>query len=239
LVFLPVDLEKAVISRLTVSGKKFEILVDSRKALEFKKGGKINMEDALAYPAVYKDARSTDIVPEQDLQKAFGTTDVYKVAEKIIRRGELQLTTEQRREMVEQKKTQIAEIISKRGVNPQTGAPHPPQRILNALAEAGVAVDPFTEAEAQVGKVLDAIKPMLPIKFENVVVQLKVPPQYAGRVYPIIKNVGTVVSESWLNDGSLRIDVKILGGMQNELFDRVSSLTHGNFESKIMAKEDA
>jgi ribosome maturation protein SDO1 len=197
------------------------------------------MEDALAYPAVYKDARSTDAVSEQDLQKAFGTTDVYKVAEIIIKRGELQLTTEQRREMVEQRRTQIADIISRRGVNPQTGAPHPQQRILNALADAGVTIDPFAGAEAQVGKVLDAIKPLLPIKFENVVVQLKIPPQYAGRVYPIIKSVGTSVGESWLADGSLRIDVKILGGMQNELFDRLSALTHGDFESKIIGKEDA
>lgn len=236
--FLPVDLDKAVISRLTVSGKKFEILVDPKGALKLKKGGKVNIEDILAYPAIYKDARSTDVVAEKDLQQAFGTTDVYKISEQIIKRGELQLTTEQRREMVEQKKTQIVAIISKRGVNPQTGTPHPPQRINNALAEAGVVIDPFTDAEMQVDKVVEAIRSIVPIKFETVVVQVKVQPQYAGRVYSVIKSVGSVVKEDWLNDGSLRINVKVLGGMQNELFEKLSALTHGNFESKIITKED-
>lgn len=234
---MAVDLDKAVISRLTVSGKKFEILVDPKEALKLKKGEKVNIEDILAYPAVYKDARSTDVVAEKDLQQAFGTTDVYKVSEQIIKRGELQLTTEQRREMVEKKKTQITAIISKRGVNPQTGAPHPPQRITNAIEEAGVVIDPFTDAELQLDKVVEAIRPIVPIKFEAVVVQLKVQPQYAGRVYSVVKSVGSVVREDWLNDGSLRIDVKVLGGMQNELFEKLSALTHGNFESKIITKE--
>ena len=142
---MPVDLEKAVICRKKVSGRKFEILVDSKRALELKRGAKVPMDDVLAYPAIYKDASSTEVVAESDLQKAFGTTDAYKIAERIIRDGELQLTTEQRREMTEQKKTQIAEIISRRAINPQTNAPHPPQRVLRTMEKSGVSIDPFVD----------------------------------------------------------------------------------------------
>ena len=163
-----VSLDKAVIARLQHSGQRFEILVDPNKALEFKKGTKIDMGEILAYPAIYKDARSTDMVAGQDLQKNFGTTDIFKIAEKIIRNGELQLTTEQRRAMVEQKKTQIANIIARKGINPQTNAPNPPQRILNVMDKAGVSIDPFMDAELQIDKILKAIKVMLPIKFQKV-----------------------------------------------------------------------
>jgi ribosome maturation protein SDO1 len=233
-----VDLDKAVVCRKTFSGKKFEILVDPKKALELKRGGKMQIKDVIAYPAVYKDASSTDVVAEEDLQKVFGTTDVYKVAERIIREGELQLTTEQRREMIEQKKIQIAEIISRRGINPQTNSPHPTQRILGVMEKTGVNIDPFVDAEQQVDKVLKLIKPIIPIKFQKVKLQLKIPPQYSGRVYSVLKGAGTISQEKWLNDGSLQLNIEVLGGMQSELFDKLSKLTHGSFESKVVSKED-
>ncbi len=234
---LSVSLDKAVTSRLTVAGQKFEILVDPNKALEFKKGAKIAMNEILAYPAVYKDVRNTDMVADKDLQKTFGTTDVFTIATKIIKEGELQLTTEQRRQMVEQKKNQIATLISKRGINPQTNTPHPPQRVLNAMDQAGASIDPFADAELQIDKVVKAIKAILPIKFEKVVLQLKIPPQFSGKVYPILKAAGNLQQEQWLNDGSLQVNIEILAGVQEEIFQKVSSLTHGNFESKVIKKE--
>jgi len=234
---LSVSLDKAITSRLTVSGQKFEILVDPNKALEFKKGANIDMSEILAYPAIYRDVRTTDMVPEKDLQKTFGTTDVFKIASKIIKEGELQLTTEQRRQMVEQKKTQIATLISKRGINPQTNTPHPPQRVLNAMDQAGVNIDPLVDAELQIDKIIKAIKLILPIKFEKVVLQIKIPPQFSGKVYPILKTAGNVQQEQWLNDGSLQVNIEMLAGMQEEIFQKISGITHGSFESKIIKKE--
>lgn len=235
---MPVDLDKAVICRKTISGKKFEILVDPKKALELKRGQPVAVAEVLAYPVVYKDARAAEAVSESDLQSVFGTKDVYKIAERIIREGELQLTTEQRREMIEEKKKQIAEIISRQGINPQTNAPHPAQRVLRAMEKAGVNIDPFVDAEEQIDKVLNLIKPIIPIKFQIVTLKLKIPPQYAGRVYSVLKSAGTISQEQWLNDGSLQVSLEVLGGMQSELFDKLSALTHGNFESKIISKKD-
>ena len=236
---MTVGIDKAVISRLHFSGKKFEILVDPNKALEFKKGVKIEMSEILAYPTIYKDVRNTECFPESDLQKTFGTTDVFKIAEKIIKEGELQLTTEQRRQMVEQKKTQIISIIAKKSINPQTNAPHPPQRILNAMDKVGVNVDPFIDAELQIDKVLKEIKPILPITFQKITLQIKIPAQFAGKSYSLLKGFGTIVSEQWLNDGSLQVSLQILAGVQDEMFQKISGLTHGNYESKTLKREDA
>jgi ribosome maturation protein SDO1 len=234
---LVVSIEKAVVSRLTVSGQKFEILVDPEKALRLKRGERVDMREILAYPAVYKDVRSTDLVSLKDLEKVFGTSDIFKVAEKIVREGELQLTTEQRRKMIEEKKNQIITLISKRGINPQTHTPHPPERILAAMEKARVKIDPFKDAELQIENVLQAIRPLLPIKFEKVFIQIKIPPPYAGKAFSIIKNFGEIKGQEWLGDGSLKIQVKVLAGMQTNFFEKISNLTHGNFESKILKRE--
>ncbi|MBI2084776.1 MAG: ribosome assembly factor SBDS [Candidatus Aenigmarchaeota archaeon] len=235
---MSVSIEKAVISRLTAQGQKFEILVDPNKAMDLKSGKAVPMEEILAYPVIYRDVRSTESVAESELQKVFGTKDAYKIAEVILKQGEIQLTTEQRREMVEQKRSQVAGLISKRGVNPQTNTPHPEQRILNAMHQAGVNVDPFSPAELQLAKIVEAIKKYIPLKFQNVTLQVKVPPQFAGRAFPIIKT-GKVVGEQWLNDGSLQASVELMAGVMDEFIQKISNLTHGNFESKVLKREDA
>jgi len=196
------------------------------------------MDEIMAYPAVYRDVRNTEMVSEQDLQKTFGTNDISKIAEKIIKEGELQLTTDQRRQMVEQKRIQVANVISKRGINPQTNTPHPPQRIMNAMDQAGVSVDPFIDAELQVDKALKSIKAILPIKFQKVTLQIKIPPQFSGSAYSVLKVAGTISNEQWLGDGSLQVNVEVLAGIQDELFQKLSSLTHGSFESKVVKRED-
>ncbi len=235
---MTVDLDKAVVCRLRHSGKIFEIMVDPKKALDFKKGSDINMKEILAYPSIYKNVSTTDVVAEDDLQKVFGTTDVFEIAEKIIKNGDLQLTTEQKKNMRNNKKKQIIELISRRGVNPQTDTPHPPKRIENAIDKAGVKIDPFKDAESQLDEIVKALKTFIPITFQRATVSIRVQPQYAGRVYSVLKDLGNVKKEQWLNDGSLNIEIEVLGGLQQELFDRMAKLTHGNFESKVVRKEE-
>jgi ribosome maturation protein SDO1 len=236
---LVVSIEKAVVSRLLISSQKFEVLVDPEKALRIKRGENIDIRDALAYPAVYKDVRSAEAVAMKDLQSIFHTSDVFEIARRIIKEGEIQLTTEQRRKMIEEKKNQIVSIISKKSVDPRTNAPHPPQRILNAIEKAGVKIDPFLDAETQVEKVLEKIKTILPLKFQKILIQIKVPPQYSGKVVSRIRIFGDVKSEEWLGDGSLQFRIEILAGVKSEFFNQISNLTHGNFESKILEEKNA
>jgi ribosome maturation protein SDO1 len=235
---LVVSIDKAVTARLMVGNMKFEILVDPELALEFKQGKLIKLEEALAYPAVYKDARSSEVASEKDMQKLFGTTDVYKIAEKIIKQGEIQLTTEQKRRMVEQKKVQVANLIAKKAINPQTNTPHPPQRILNAIEQVGISIDPFVDAELQVDKVLKGIKHLLPIKFQKILAQIKVPSQFAGKAYAVIKGSGTLKQEQWLGDGSLQVSVEMFAGVQEDLMKKLADITHGQADFKILQRED-
>ncbi|HIF14565.1 MAG TPA: hypothetical protein EYQ86_04290, partial [Bacteroidetes bacterium] len=40
---------------------------------------------------VFTDAKKGEVASQEDLQKAFSTTDLYEVAEKIIKKGEMEL----------------------------------------------------------------------------------------------------------------------------------------------------
>jgi ribosome maturation protein SDO1 len=233
-----VSVDEAVICRLKKVGLNFEILVDPYKADEFRKTKKGNLDDIVAVKNIYRDARKADLISTEELQKAFASTNIDQIITKILLEGEMQLTTEQRRKMIEEKKTQIAEIIAKRAINPQNNLPHPPSRIINAMDQAGVQIDPFADAESQVDKTIKAIKSLLPIKMQRVVIQLTIPPQFAGKVYSSVKRLVSEFEEKWLGDGSLQIIANIPAGIQVEMLKLVGDATHGNFKSDILRRED-
>jgi len=84
-----VNIDDAVICRLKRGDKEFEILVDPNKALDFKKGKKINLDEILAVSGIYYDVRKSESISNEELQKNFGTTDAIKIASIVLEKGEL------------------------------------------------------------------------------------------------------------------------------------------------------
>ncbi|WP_456367374.1 ribosome assembly factor SBDS [Thermococcus sp.] len=234
---MPISVDKAVIARLKTHGETFEILVDPYLARDFKEGKDVPIEEILATPYVFKDAHKGDKASEHEMEKIFGTSDPYEVAKIILRKGEVQLTAEQRRQMLEEKKRYIATIIHRHAVDPRTGYPHPVDRILRAMEEAGVHVDLFKDAEAQVPKVIKAIRPILPIKLEVKVIAVKIPGDYVGRAYGEVRKFGTIKREEWGSDGSWMFLIEIPGGVEEEFYEKLNALTKGTAITKLIERK--
>lgn len=228
-----VKVENAVIARLEKDGQKFEVLVDPDLAMELKKGKTINFNEMLAIDSVFKDANKGEAQGEPSIQKAFGTTKIEEVAKKIILDGSVQLTTDQRRRMVEQRRKEIITFIVQNAINPQTNTPHPPQRIENAFGEAKCSVDISKTAEEQAQEALKAIKRLIPISMEKMRLAVKIPAEFAAKANSILRKFELKQSE-WQSNGSLIAVVELPAGMKNDLFNELNHLTHGNFESKII-----
>ena len=226
-----------VIARLESHGHTFEILVKPDLAFKFKEGKKVSMGEVLVGDIVYKDARKGLKASEEAMRKVFGTTDIYKIAEIILKRGEIQLTADQRRALIEAKKKQIISFISRNCIDPKTGLPHPPKRIELAMEQARVGIDPFKDAEAQALQIIKAISRILPIKIAKAYVQVLIPPQYSGRAYSALMGFGEIKRTQWKGDGSLIMELEIPAGLQQELIDKVNALTKGTGEVKILYKK--
>ncbi len=226
---------KQAIARLKVKDKKFEVIVDPDKAWLLKKGEKgVNIYDVLLGDFIYYDARRGLKASETELKQVFGTDDVYKIAERIVKQGELQLTAEQRREMIEAKKRQIIEFISRNCIDPRTGLPHPPKRIELAMEEARVSIDPFKPVEIQVSEVIKALARILPLKLAKALVAVKIPPQYVGKAYGVLSKIGKIVRSSYLSDGSWSVELEIPAGLQSSLVEEVAKMTKGQGEVRII-----
>lgn len=229
-----VALDESIIAWLKTHGKTFEIFVDPDGALAFKRGDPVKIENILAVEDVFSDAKNGDRPAEQDVLNAFGTTDALKIAEKIIREGELQLTTEQRRKIQEDKKKQVITFIARNAINPQTKGPHPPSRIEAAMDEAGVHIDPMKSVEEQVDIAMKAIRPLIPIRFEEVKVAIKLPSEYAAKGYGSVAKFGNLIKQEWQNDGSWIGVISIPAGMQDDLYSLLNRLTKGSAETRLL-----
>jgi ribosome maturation protein SDO1 len=202
--------------------------------LDVKDGKALDPDEHLASQGVFKDAKKGDHAGEATIQKVFGTTDVAEVATRIIREGDIQLTTDQRHKMQEEKRKRIVNYIVRNGWNPQAKAPHPPDRIERAMDEARVHVDPFKSVEEQVREILAVLKPLIPIAMERIKIAIRIPPEHTGHAYGQVRSVGDLIKDEWQTDGSWIGVIEIPAGAQGDVYDVLNKATKGTVETKIL-----
>lgn len=225
---------KYTLVRYQTGSEKFEIMVDPDKGLAYKRGELGEVRNVLLIDTVFTDANKGEKASAEKLEKAFGTSDPLEVAEILFDKGVFQLTQQQRREMMEQKWRQIIHIISRTYVDPKTKLPHPPVRIENALEDVRIQIDPFKDADEQVKDVVDALRRVLPMSSDNVQIAIKIPAEYTGKSYGIVKDFGEIKRDEWQSDGSWIAVVELPAAMQVEMLEALGKSTQGNIQSKIM-----
>ncbi len=226
--------DKFTTARLAKGQDKFEILVKPQQALDYKLGKAVPVSQLLVIEEIYSDSGKGTRASAEKLEKNFGTADALKVAEEIMKSGELQLTTEQRRQLIEEKRRQIVSIIIRNAIDPRTGAPHPPLRIEQAMEQIRLSIDPYKSAEEQSKQVIEELRPILPLKMEQMRVAVKVFAEHAARAYNALKGFGTVSREEWQPDGSLVAVVEMPAGLYGSFLDRVGKLTQGTIQTKVL-----
>jgi len=226
--------EKYTVARLTKDNEHFEVLVKSQKALDYRNGKIAGITEVLATETIFSDANKGTRVSEEQLRKAFGTTDALKIAEDILKKGTLQLTTEQRRKMVDDKRRQIIDFISRQAVDPKTNLPHPPLRIENAMEQIHYPIDPYKPLEEQAKDIVKLLRPILPLKIEQISVGVHIPAEYSARAYGAIKAFGTIKREEWRADGSWYGIVEMPAGSYASFLNKLGEATKGSGETKIV-----
>ncbi len=219
-------------ARLKVKGKHYEISVDLDEALKIKNGAG-DIMSALQSPQIYSDLKKGNSVPQSELKEAFGTTDVYTIAKKIILSGEVQKTQEFRDDEREKKLKQIVNLILKNATD-QHGRPYTEERLKSAIKEVHFNFD-NRSAEKQMSDLIHKLKEIIPIKIETKKIKIIIPAQYTGNIYGQIQEYKE--SEDWLSNGNLVVVMNIPAGLLIDFYDKINSLTHGAIQSEELDKE--
>ncbi|MCK4847748.1 MAG: ribosome assembly factor SBDS [Candidatus Heimdallarchaeota archaeon] len=234
-----VDLSGKSVIRAKFKGNRFELIVNPELALKYKMGileESFTLDDILEVDEIFQNASKGERAPDEILEHCFETTEFNTVVEKILDKGELNLTAEQRQVFFEKKRNKIVTLISKMCINPKTKTPHPPNRIENAMKEAKVMIDPTQSAEDQLKNIIAELRKVLPISMETVKLVVKIPPEFTGKAYGEIKRKGQITKDEWQKDGSWITIVDVAAGIQGEFIEIVQGLTKGRAEIKVLER---
>jgi ribosome maturation protein SDO1 len=223
-----------VVARYESRGKRFEILVDPEKALEYREGKQVDLGEIVQGEFIFRDVKKGLKASPEELKEVFGTDDTKKIMDIILREGELQLTTEQRRKLIEAKKRMIINYIARSAIDPQTQKPIPPTRIEAAMEQAKVSIDLYRRIEEQAMDIVKAISRVMPIKIARVLIRVKIPKEYASKTINLISKLGEVKKKNFYADGSADVELEIPAGMQGEVLSKIASLTRGEASINII-----
>ena len=219
--------DKYTVVKYTFDNDKFEVLVKPDPALDYKLGKIKDINQILVSDEIYSDAGKGTRASSDKLLKAFKTEDVLSIAEKILQKGVLNLTTDQRRKMIAEKRKQIITFISKTFVDPHSHLPHPPLRVEQAMNDARVSIDPFKNSEEQIKDIVENLRSIIPLKSENLLLEISVPAQYVAKSYSVLKSTGILKKEDWQKDGSLKAILEIPAAARPNVIDRLGAITKG------------
>ncbi len=222
------NLENTVVAKIKKGEHTFEILVYPFQAWDYKHNlPNITIEQVIAYEEVYSDIQKSNLASKEVILEVFETEDIFKIADKIIRDGEVQLTTAQKQQMAERREKEIITYISKYAHDPKNKTPIPEQRIINAFAELKIKINLNKQKEKEIEEIVDKLKRIMPISFEKITLLVEIPASYAGKVSSVIYKQ-ELVDQKWLSSGALVAKIKIPAGLKQQLVSDLNNLTHGN-----------
>lgn len=226
--------DKVTVVRYSFEGEKFEILVKPDPALEYRLGKRKDISSILVSDEIYSDSSKGTRASSEKLLKAFKTEDATAIAERIMQKGELNLTTDQRRKMTLEKRKQIVNFISRTYVDPKSHLPHPPLRIEQAMDDGRVSIDPHKSVDEQVKEIVEKLRSIIPLKSENLVLEITVPAQFAAQSFSVLKSAGTLKKEEWQSNGSLKAILEIPAAARPNVIDRLGSITKGTASVEVV-----
>ncbi|MDC0170753.1 ribosome assembly factor SBDS [Candidatus Nitrosopelagicus sp.] len=226
-------MDKVTVVKYSYASEKFEILVKPDPAFDYKLGKISEISKILVSDEIYTDSGKGTRASNELLVKVFKTEDTTKIAEIMMQKGELNLNTEQRKKMTNDKRKQIITFIAKTYVDPKTHLPHPPLRIEQAMIDGRVSVDPFKNPDEQIKDIVEKLRPIIPLKTENIILEISVPAQYVAQSYTVLKSTGSLKKEDWQPNGSLKAILEIPAAARPNVIDRLGAITKGTANVEV------
>ena len=128
---------KIVPAKMKVNGKNFEILVDVESALKLRKGLPVNIKNVLAADGIFTNSKTAAKAASADLITAFGTEDIYAVADRIVKKGDIEIPQELRDAEQENRRKKITDFFIRNAIDAKNNRPFTPQQIESAMNHVG------------------------------------------------------------------------------------------------------
>ncbi|KAF9263124.1 Shwachman-Bodian-diamond syndrome protein [Marasmius fiardii PR-910] len=199
-----IKLTNVSVVRLKKAGKRFEVACYKNKVQEWRNGIETNLDDVLQISSVFVNVSKGEMAKHNDLQKAFGKTDVPEIVKEILKKGEVQVGEKEREHDISSLRKEIATLVAEKCVDPSTQRPYPVGMIEKAMAEAGFSVKQGKNAKSQVSECIKLLQSEsnLPLQRARMRVRVTIPAADGKRLREkVLEGAEKVEDDEMGNDG--------------------------------------
>jgi ribosome maturation protein SDO1 len=101
------------------------------------------------------------------------------------------------------------------------------------MDDARVSIDPFRNTDEQIKEIIEQLRSIIPLKSENMLLEILVPAQFAAQSYTVLKSFGTLKKEEWQSNGALKVILDIPAAARANVMDRLGSVTKGTASIEV------
>eukprot|EP01095_Lingulamoeba_sp_RSL-Kostka_P010206 TRINITY_DN3635_c1_g1_i1.p1 TRINITY_DN3635_c1_g1~~TRINITY_DN3635_c1_g1_i1.p1 ORF type:complete len:260 (+),score=83.05 TRINITY_DN3635_c1_g1_i1:75-854(+) len=217
--------------RYKVNRNNFEVMVNPGAVMKYRKKTITDIQEVIYSDVIYKNQSKAEQASEADLSQGFETEDVMACIEIILQKGEVQLTSAERKAKVEKKRLEIINFIHQNYVDPASKKPIPVVRIENALETMKFKPDGNIPTDKQLAKLLKKLPEYIPLKKMIMSGALTIPNKYIGQAQNVVHKYCETGKESWGN--AWTVEVSIVPGVYDNFIRDISSATQGEFNFNI------
>lgn len=149
--------------RTIIKHKSFEVICYPETISKFR-ANNLSADKTYLTPTIFRSASKGDVAKAADLQKAFNTSDQSQCLLIILNKGEFKLTTNELRQLTEQKRREIIHYVHSSFLNPKTNLPYTLSVIETALKDSKMRVDSTQSATSQFDKHRKKFVEIIPLK---------------------------------------------------------------------------
>ena len=225
----PRDNKKEHFSLITYEkqGRHFELDVDPDKAIEYREKKLTDLDQVLKVYKVFENVRQDQLSTKDDMIAVFGTDDTEEVIKFMLENGELQLSQEHRKKIVEALHKRIVSEIYRMAIDARTDMPLPMPRIENGLEEAKFKVKENVSYDKLFKTAIDGLKRIIPIKIANIKYSILLDMKYSVHVLKYLETLGTVMKKEKQGSDKINFVIDMPSGLKQEFMENINNLTHG------------
>lgn len=188
--------------RLKANNVRFEIACYKNKVLNWKSGVETDIQEVLQCPYIFTSISKGKLAKNEQLLKAFGTKDVDVICRQILDKGEIQVSKEERNQLLHETFKDVVTIISEVAINPKTGKPLSSTLVESTLKASAFSITLKEPAKKQALKALAHLQQLYPDDIARSQMRLKITCLYAQRpsVLVFLREHGSYVEHDGLSD---------------------------------------
>ena len=213
--------------------KKFEVITKEGSVRKYR-DGKMGWDNILISDEVYTNWKKGDKPNAKDLKNVFGTSDLQKCLHEIIDKGELQLSSKERKKDYEDKKGEVIYYIHKNYIDPKTHYPHPIHTLETYLEKVNYTIEPQGDTRRQAEDIVKKLQYQgIIFKKGRIDYNLSLNYQYMGKCTNIIHKFADIMSERQTSEG-ISYDLSIGPSEVDNFMVDLNKITKGDYELKII-----